>query len=87
MYFRVFDKILFHFYIETSQFFLEFPLYIVPRRILCDLFLRNNYDLTVYVLLYGISDGISNFIINQATQEYVIATNRFNLLNNLSWVF
>ena len=68
----------------TSQFFLECPLYIVPRRILCDFFLRNNYEFTVHVLLYGISDGISNFIINQAAQEYVIATNRFKLLNNLS---
>ena len=71
----------------TSHFFLECPLYIVPRRILCDFFLRNNYEFTVHVLLYGISDGINNFIINQAIQEYVIATNRFNSLNNLSWVF
>ena len=61
----------------TSHFFLECPLYIVPRRILCDLFI-------VHALLYGISDGINNFIINQATQEYVIATNRFKLQNNLS---
>ena len=71
----------------TSHFFLQYPFYIVPRRILCDFFLPNNYEFTVYVLLYGISDGINNFIINQAIQEYVIATNRFNLLNNLSWVF
>ena len=69
----------------TSHFFLACPLYIVPRRILCDFFLRNNYEFTVHVLLYGISDGINNFIINQATQEYVIATNRFKLLNNLSF--
>ena len=67
-----------------SHFFLECPLYIVPMRILCDFFLRNNYKFTVHVLLYGISDGINSFIINQATQEYVIATNRFKLLNNLS---
>ena len=46
--------------------------------------MRNNYVFTVHVLLYGLSDGISNFLINQATQEYVTATNRFNLLNNLS---
>ena len=71
--------------IDNVSFFLECPLYIVPRRILCDLFLRNNYEFTVHVLLYGISDGINNFIINQATQEYVIATNRFKLLNNLSF--
>ena len=31
-----------------------------------------NYACTVHVLLYGISDGINNFIINQATQEYVM---------------
>ena len=69
----------------TSHFFLECPLYIVPRRILCDFLLRINYEFTVHALLYGISDGINNFIINQATQEYVIAwTNRFKLLNNLS---
>ena len=67
-----------------SYFFLECSLYIVSRRILCDFFLRNNYEFTVHVLLYGISDSISDFIIIQATQEYVIATNRFNLLNNLS---
>ena len=30
----------------------------VPRRILCDFFLRNNFEFTVHVLLYGISDGI-----------------------------
>ena len=47
-------------------------------------FLRNNYEFTVHVLLYGICDGIINILINQATQEYVIATNRFKLLNNLS---
>ena len=57
----------------TSHFFLECPLYIAPRRILCDFFLCD-------VLLYGISN---NFILNQATQDYVIATNRFGLLNNL----
>ena len=67
-----------------SHFFLECPLYIVPRRILCDFFLRNNYEFTVHVLLYGISDGINNFIINQAAQEYVITTSRLNLLKNLS---
>ena len=68
----------------TSHFSLECLLYIVPRHILCDFFLRNNYEFTVHVLLYGISDGTNNFIINQAIQEYVIATNRFNMLNNLS---
>ena len=71
----------------TSHCFLECPLYIVPRHILCDFCLRNNYEFTVYVFLYGISNGINNFIINQATQEYIIAINRFNLLNNLPRVF
>ena len=64
----------------ASHFFLECPLYIAPRRILCDFLLRNNYEFTVHVLLYGISN---NFILNQATQDYVIASNRFGLLNNL----
>ena len=69
---------------DNVSFFLECPLYNVPRRILCDFFLRNNYEFTVHVLLYDISDGINNFIINQPTQKYVIATDRFNL-NNLSY--
>ena len=51
------------------------------------LFLRVFYEFTVHVLLYGISDGINNFIINQATQEYLIATNQFYLMNDLSCVF
>ena len=65
------------------SFFPDCPLYIVPRRILCDFFLRNNYEFTVHVLLHGISNSINNFKINQATEEHIIATNRFNLLNNL----
>ena len=42
----------------------------------------NYYELTVHVFLYDSSSGISNLFIKQATQKYVIATNRFNLLNN-----
>ena len=49
-------------------------------------FVRSNYEFPFHVLLYGISNGINSFIINQATQEYVVATNQFDLLNNLSWV-
>ena len=36
----------------TSHFFLGYPLYIVPRRILCDFLLRINYEFTVHILLY-----------------------------------
>ena len=66
----------------TSHFFLECTLFLGVFYVIS--FCLINMKISVHVLLYGISDGINNFIINQAIQEYVIATNRFNLLNNLS---
>ena len=39
-----------------------------------------------HVLLYDISNGMNNLLINQDIQEYLIATNRFNLLNSISQI-
>ena len=60
------------------------PLYKITLLFILPCSLRNNYECTVHVLLYGISNDINNSILNQATQEYVIASSRFKLLNNLS---
>ena len=62
----------------TSHFFSRMPTVHCHKAYFMWFFLCNNYEFTVHVLLYGISDGINNFIIKQAAQEYVIATNRFN---------